>query len=42
MKIMTGNYEVIEVTKENEQQYLKGIVELEELVLDKMDEAKIW
>ncbi len=36
---MTGNYEVIEVTKENEQQYLKGIVELEELVLDKMEKS---
>lgn len=35
---MYKNYKVIEVTNENEQQYLPGIVELEKLVLDKMQQ----
>ena len=34
---MSKDYEVFEVTKENEQDYLQGIVNLEELVLEKME-----
>ncbi len=34
---MSQNYEIIEVTKENESEYLPGIVNLEQLVLDKME-----
>ena len=35
---MYKDYTVIEVTKENEEQYLQGIVELEEIVLNKMEQ----
>lgn len=36
---MKSNYEVIELTKENESKYLAGVVELEENVLEKMEKA---
>ena len=35
---MYNNYKILEVTKENEQQYLPDIVELEETVLKKMEQ----
>ncbi len=34
---MNKNYKVIEVTKDNKDKYLQGIVELEEIVLEKME-----
>ena len=36
---MKANYEIIELTKENEKQYLAGVVELEKDVLEKMEKA---
>lgn len=36
---MKTNYDIIELTKENEEQYLAGVVELEKDVLDKMEKA---
>lgn len=36
---MKSNYNVIELTKENEEQYLAGVVELEKDVLEKMEKA---
>ena len=36
---MKANYDIIELTKENEEQYLAGVVELEKDVLDKMEKA---
>ena len=39
---MTKNYDVVEVTKENQDEYLSSIVQLENLVLDKMEkEGKV-
>lgn len=35
---MFRDYDVIEITKENEKKYLKGVVELEEIVLNKMEQ----
>ena len=35
---MFKDYNIVEVTKENEKKYLKGIVELEEIVLNTMEE----
>ena len=39
---MYKNYNIIEVTKDNENKYLKDIAKLEEIVLEKMEkEGKI-
>ena len=36
---MKANYEIMELTKENEKQYLAGVVELEKDVLEKMEKS---